>query len=351
MTALGRASLFVLSAVVLVLGASAGCSSDPSILPPVALGGASGAGSSIGGNATSGTSTSGSSSGGAPNGGSGVSTAGSGGAANSAGSGGSAGNAGAAGSGGAAGTGGAAGSGGTAGSAGMAGTGGTAGTGGSGGTGGCAILPVVAPLIYDFPPSSDPGAGGAGGAGGAPSVPPIEGFSFGYNGNPPTVFSGYSFFYPDTLESDIAEGFWHVSGSVGTYAGFQVGFVCGADASNYKGISFKISGNAGPSGSLSFVVAHAADVWRNPSSVEPTAAKCVAAAQYDGTCLEATATVPVTGAQTTVSLLWEDFKNGKPQMNPNPAELVALRWLFAWNANTTAYQVNVRLDDLTFLEK
>jgi hypothetical protein len=58
----------------------------------------------------------------------------------------------------------------------------------------------------------------------------------------------------------------------------------------------------------------------------------------------------VTGAPTTVSLLWADIKNGKPEMNPDPTELMALRWLFAWSATTDPYQVNVRVDDLTFIE-
>jgi hypothetical protein len=75
----------------------------------------------------------------------------------------------------------------------------------------------------------------------------------------------------------------------------------------------------------------------------------MAAGQYDGTCQEAAATVAVSATEATVSLLWADIKNGKPQMNPNPAELMALRWLFAWSATTTAYDVNLRVDDLTFI--
>jgi hypothetical protein len=335
MSRLGRASLFALCGSALVLGASAGCS-DSANVPQVSLGGTGGAaGTSSGGSPSSGSSSSGSSSGGTPNGGSSVVTAGSGGTGSPGGSGGSGGGAGSAGS---------AGSGGSANSGGSAGSGGTA--GGTGGTPGCTILPVVAPVIYEFPESA-----GDGGAGGADSVSPIESFSFGYNANPPTVFSGYSFVYPDTLESDISQGNWHVSGSVGTYAGFQIGFVCSADASNYKGISFKISGNAGPTGSLSFAVAHATNVWRNPAGTESTAAKCMAANQYDGTCQDAAATVPVTGTQTTVSLLWEDIENGKPEMNPDPTELMALRWLFPWDAASDEYDVNVRLDDLTFIQE
>lgn len=312
MTRLGRASFFVLSGSALVLGLSAGCS-DAVDVRQITLGGAGGAGTSSAGKASVGGSSSGSSGGGVPNGGSGV-TAGSGGGGSPGGSGGAAGSGGSPGGSGDA-------AGGTAGSSG----GGTAGTGGgTAGTGGtspsCAFLPVAQPMIYEFP-----GSPAEGGAGGGPPVDPIPGFSFGYNSNPPTVFTGYSFVYPDTLESNVAEGDWHVSGTVGTYAGFQVGFVCGADAGDYKGISFKISGNAGPSGSLSFVVPHAADVWRDPAATEPTLAKCMAPNQYDGTCQEAAATVQVTGTETTVSLLWEDIENGKPEMNPDPAELMGLR--------------------------
>jgi hypothetical protein len=335
MTELGRASVFALSAVALVLGVTAGCT-DASNLPQGTLGGAGGGGKASGGNSTSGSSSSGSATGGTANGGSAGATAGSAGTSTG-------------------------GSGGSGGSGGTGGTG-TAGNGGSGGMmTGCTILPVTQPMIYEFPASVDPGAGGAGGeagAGGAsPVLPAMEGFSFGYNGNPPSVFSGYSFFYPEeTLESNVAEGNWHVSGTVGTYAGFQVGFVCGANASDYLGISFTISGNAGPSGSLSFVVPHATNVWKEPLNTT-TAAKCMAPGQYDGTCQEAAATVEVSETETTVSLLWADLVAGKPEMNPNPAELMGLRWLFAWDAvkeldpEANEYEVDVRLDNLTFIEE
>jgi hypothetical protein len=186
---------------------------------------------------------------------------------------------------------------------------------------------------------------------------PISKISFGYDANPPTVASGYSFFYPEaTLVSDMSAGDWHISGSVADYAGFQIAFLCGADAAKYQGISFTISGDAGPSGGISFVVAHGADTWRDPNGVEPTAAKCASVNQYDGTCTEALAAVDVTETPTTVSLMWADIKGGKPEANPNPAEILALRWLFKWDQAAAAdaaankYDVDVRLDDVKFIE-
>jgi hypothetical protein len=223
------------------------------------------------------------------------------------------------------------------------------------------ILPVQNATLTEFtPPEGTPETvGGAGGEGGGAAVPsePITKLSFGYDADPPTVASGFSFFYPEaTLVSDMSAGAWNVSGSVAEYAGFQIAFVCGADAAAYQGISFKISGSAGPSGELTFVVAHGADTWRDPNGVEPTAAKCISANQYDGTCTEASAVVPVTETVTTVSLSWEDIAGGKPQANPNPAEILALRWLFSWDqvaAGDSAahqYDVDVTLDDVVFIE-
>ena len=263
-------------------------------------------------------------------------------------------------------TGGSSGAGTSAGSSagGSAGAGTTAGTGGSGTAGPptCMILPVNNPTITQFTPAEAPvpaegGAGGEGGAGSAPTSAPIPSISFGYDADPPTVASGYSFFYPEAnLVSDMSEGAWHVTGSVADYSGFQIAFLCGADAKAYKGISFKISGNAGPSQTLAFVVAHAADTWRNAASSEPSAASCVAVNQYDGTCKEAEATVPVGETEATVELLWADISGGKPEANPDPAEILALRWLFKWDQASAAdaaahqYDVDITLDDLTFIE-
>jgi hypothetical protein len=274
------------------------------------------------------------------------------------------------------GTGGAIGTGGSTG--GVATIGGTGGAAGSGGTGGSvagtagstnppqpptpctAITTFTSPTIYEFPEpvgqggAGGDGAGGDGGEGGASSGPePIEGFSFGFNGNA----SGYSFYYPEgPLTSDISQGSWHVAGTVAAYSGFQIGIVCGADASAYKGITFKIAGNAGPSGSLTFVVGHAANAWSDPINPSASAAKCMAPNQYDGTCLEARAVIDVEDSETTVSLEWADITGGNPDASPNPAELVGLRWLFDWDetkqadAAANAYEVDVRVDEIRFIE-
>jgi hypothetical protein len=64
----------------------------------------------------------------------------------------------------------------------------------------------------------------------------------------------------------------------------------------------------------------------------------------------------VSETEATISLMWADIKGGKPELNPDPAELLALRWLFKWDqamaadAAANAYDVDVRIDDLTFIE-
>ena len=59
---------------------------------------------------------------------------------------------------------------------------------------------------------------------------------------------------------------------------------------------------------------------------------------------------------TTVSLMWADIKGGKPEASPNPAEILALRWLFKWDQASAAdaaahkYDVDVTLDDVKLIE-
>jgi hypothetical protein len=310
MTNLGRASLFVLSGIAVTAVASSGCSSQDNT--PRNGGGYPAGGSSFNnGGSSAGTTPT-------PTAGTATSSSGSGGASSSA---------------------------------------GTA-SGTAGGPPSCMILPVANPTLSEFtPPDAAEAAGGADGAGGAATSEPFTKISFGYDADPPTVASGFSFFYPEgKLTSDMSGGAWHVAGSVDDYAAFQIAFLCGADAKAFKGISFKISGNAGPSGALSFVVAHASDSWRNPAGAEPTAASCASANQYDGTCNEAAAAITVAEEATTVSLMWADIKGGKPEASPDPAEILALRWIFKWDQAAAAdaaahkYDVDVSLDDLKFIE-
>jgi hypothetical protein len=237
-------------------------------------------------------------------------------------------------------------------------TGTTGGSGGStGGTGGgvepgCSALPATTALITDFT-YEETGAGGEGGGSSAMPADP-EGISFGYDADPPTVASGYSFRYPDSLVSDVTGGAWHVSGSVAAYSGLVINFVCAADASEFSGVSFKISGNAGESGSLKFVVAHGANSWLDPEAAEPSASRCMSENQYSGMCAESFATVEVTEAEQTVTLTWADLKGGKPEASPNPKEIMALRWIFDWDETkngspeTNAYDVDITIDDVTF---
>ena len=242
------------------------------------------------------------------------------------------------------------------------GTGGsTGGTGGStGGTGGgfepaCTPLPVSAALITDFT-YADTGAGGEGGGSGTGTEPDPEGISFGYDADPPTVASGYSFRYPDSLTSDVTGGAWHVTGSVAAYSGLVINFVCAADASAYTGVSFKISGNPGASGSLKFFVAHAANSWYDKDAVEPAASRCMSANQYSGECSESFKVVEVTEDEQTVTLTWAELTGGKPEASPNPEEIMALRWIFDWdetknaNPDANAYDVDITIDDVTFTQ-
>ncbi len=180
------------------------------------------------------------------------------------------------------------------------------------------------------------------------------------------TFSGGTLVYPDTLGSDMTSGAWHVSGEVADYTGFGFYFSvpsgsCGLiDASAFDGLSFTVSGTLPEGRALTMWVSTASTTvstaWylaHDITDKDPGFGRCEPASdnEYDGTCDNAKAAVPVTETPTTVALEWTDFTGGKPAGALNPAEITGFGFFFTWGGSTdTAYEVDVTIDDLSFIE-
>lgn len=169
------------------------------------------------------------------------------------------------------------------------------------------------------------------------------------------VFGG-PYVYPDCRTNGLPEhvisrtvdnGALVVTGTVGTYAGIGIWMEpCWIDMSAYSGISFKISGDAGPSGELKMTVFFAADTA--PVECRSGRGTCDPDA---GECVNPNAMVPVTDTEETITLSWTDFTGGLPEDGVDPAKVWQLQWDFAWAGDAdTPYPVNVVIDDLTLVE-
>jgi hypothetical protein len=265
------------------------------------------------------------------------------------------------------------------------------GNGGSGGATGSIMddpdfgrkIPCVSPtqaLILDFTAPAAP-AGDAGADAGDAAAPTLVGDAAinGSFGDFTTQFSGGTYRYPDTgawpITSDVTQGDWRMSGDVGTYSGFGLYFggTVGGEGCNivdltaYDGISFTISGNVAMNDTLTMTVAIAANnashIYLNTVAMPPppmpapvNSGRCIppGANQFDGSCAAPSATIQVTAAPTTVTMLWTDFGMGRPSAAVDPAEITGIAWAFpappgAGSATPTPYAINLVIDDIQFV--
>jgi alpha-L-fucosidase len=208
----------------------------------------------------------------------------------------------------------------------------------------------TAPLITDFtytPPTS-----------GATDTSQAR---FGGNGGP----AGGTYVYPmsgsSPLTSDVSQGNWHISGTVGDWSGFGLYFDgCNRlDASKYKGISFTVSGSVGQTGQITLSVGTLNDSlaagWINThGGTTSDPGRCIptsGTSQYSQEgCRDPTKTVAVTASPTEVKVLWTDFTGGSPDTNvATPSEITHVSWVIPWTGGGTPYPIDLVIDDLLFI--
>ncbi|HJX63827.1 MAG TPA: hypothetical protein VJ860_07720, partial [Polyangia bacterium] len=173
--------------------------------------------------------------------------------------------------------------------------------------------------------------------------------------------------YP--LTQTLTGGSWNIQGTVGTYSGGGLWWNCNTgtlakpnyvgactiDASAYTGISFTVSGNAGPAvspattGSFSFSVS-------TPTTMKPS----VDSAGNPKTCGTCTATtcgssvsVPVSATASTVTLTWAQLG----VTTPNAISAIAFQFTDPCSLNNgyavtpckpTTFPVDMTIDDIQF---
>jgi hypothetical protein len=163
-------------------------------------------------------------------------------------------------------------------------------------------------------------------------------------------FSG-AYAYPDAgdtcapsttpLTRSLAGGQLHVTGTVGTYSGFGTWMEqCHIDMSAFSGISFRIGGDAGPTGTVQLRVFEQANTA--PIDCRPMRGTCA-----DATCSPATFAVTVPATPAVVTVAWDDFTGGAPSATVNPAQIWQFQWDFDWAEGGTPFPVDVTLDDVT----
>jgi len=172
------------------------------------------------------------------------------------------------------------------------------------------------------------------------------------------------------LTSDVTKNNWHITGTVGDYSGFALYFDSGAtpcdrvDASQFKGISFKISGSVPHGGSvITFGVGTVKDTPSGTWMISPggkTSAKATDVGSctptsgtqyYHPGCGDPTIQIPVTADPVVQNIPWADLTGGTPLANPDPSGITSIYWYFPWTgSNDTAYAVDFTIDDLSFIQ-
>jgi hypothetical protein len=163
------------------------------------------------------------------------------------------------------------------------------------------------------------------------------------------------------LTSDTSGGNWHITGQVGTYSGAGLWWECDTaattpanrctiDASAYTGISFTISGNAGPAvgdaggGGITVSVGTPSNTANPDNNGQATCGTCT------GTCSATAVQVPVTATPTTVTLTWAQLGVTTPNALTGFGIALTVPPNMDWTTgiSSSPYAVDITIDDLQF---
>jgi hypothetical protein len=158
--------------------------------------------------------------------------------------------------------------------------------------------------------------------------------------------------YP--LSQDFADGHWHIMGTVGSFSGFGLWLTgCLADLAAYRGISFKISGNVGPTAGVTLCVGTPATTKPYGSSTCPTStATCIDGTTEATKCMCAKTRIGVWPSGSEVTVFWTDLRGGYPENSPNPAKIGTISWGLDWDKRYTAaqnYRGDFTVDDIALV--
>ena len=120
-----------------------------------------------------------------------------------------------------------------------------------------------------------------------------------------------------------------------------------ANASSYAGVKFKISGNAGESGSLVFHVQTNATKWADGAKGACLGPK---ANEFTACAPPTTLITGITAEPKEVTVLWSDVKDGKPVATTDGSDIIGFNWSFNW-PEPAAYAASITIDDMEFVNE
>jgi hypothetical protein len=163
------------------------------------------------------------------------------------------------------------------------------------------------------------------------------------------AFYGGLFSYGGPV-NDVADGNLHVTGSITEYAGAGLYVSYCTDASQFEGVRFKISGNAGPTKKLTFFLQTNSNLYPDPKALKGECTDATEATKFD-TCFHPSVAVPVNDTPTTVDITWAQLKGGRPASvaTTEGKDIVGFSWVFPWAEKMTPYDVDITIDDVEFI--
>jgi hypothetical protein len=231
--------------------------------------------------------------------------------------------------------------------AGMASGGASTAGGGAGGTGGTGVAGMT---------TAGAGAGGVQQhATACKGIVPAEALISNFNdlatpawgGTSDADFAGGFFSYPGVIMYSVADDHLTGSGNIATYAGFGMYVTYCGNASSFAGVKFKISGNAGESGSVTFHVQTNATKWADGAKGACLGPKNV---EFSACVPPTTLITGITAEPKEVTVLWTDVKDGKPVATTDGSDIIGFNWSFTWPA-PAAYNASITIDDMEFVSE
>lgn len=168
-----------------------------------------------------------------------------------------------------------------------------------------------------------------------------------------TPFPGGTYVYPATLTVDVTNKALNVKGNIATYSGFGIYLNACLDAAGAgaTGISFNITGNVGPSMSVSFRVQTNANTAIHPTYMKG-ACPLPPGTDPDGDvwtyCQPGRVNVNVPEGGGEVSVTWAQLLEGLPVATIDGSDIMGVEWALSWEDAGTPYDIDVTVDDIKF---
>jgi len=149
--------------------------------------------------------------------------------------------------------------------------------------------------------------------------------------------------------TDISNDDLHITGKISDYSGAGLYVAYCTDASKYRGVRFKIKGDAGPSKKVDFAVQTNTNLYPDAMAMKGV---CQAAEDKKFIdCDHPRYSVSVSKTESEIEVTWDKLAGGKPvsAATTTGKDIVGFSWILNWSAGTTPYDVDITIDDVAFI--